>query len=106
VVRGRHGELGVEEGKERVPKFTCEAGVSVGDDGLGEAVVNEDAVEEELSKSRGINVGSRWKEVGPLGELVDDGEDSVVATRGLGQLGNKVHCNTIPSLLRDFKGLE
>jgi hypothetical protein len=27
VVRGRHGELGVEEGKERVPKSTCEAGV-------------------------------------------------------------------------------
>jgi hypothetical protein len=68
--------------------------------------MNEDSVMEELRQSRDIDVGSRWAEMGSFGEFVHNGENSVETSGGLGQLGNKVHGNTIPSLHRDFKGLQ
>ena len=58
-----------------------------------------------LGQVGGGHSGSRGKKVGAFGKLVDDGEDGIVATGSRGKLGDEIHSNAIPSLIRDFQWL-
>ena len=70
MIGGREGEGGAEVFVECLLKGTCETGVTVGDNGIGEAVALKDMREEEGGKRGSINVRSCGDEMTHLGETV------------------------------------
>ena len=106
MVRGRHGELGVEEGEEGIPEVGGEAWVSVRNNYLGKAVEREDSVKEKLGQVGSIDIGGSREEVGPLGEFVHDSEYSIITPGCLGELGDEIHSDGVPTVRRNLQGLE
>ena len=106
MICGGEGESGAEVLMESLPKCTCKAGVTVGDNGLGESMKLEDVREKERGESWGIDIGGGGDEVTHLGEAVHHGEDSIVATGCHGEGCDEVHGDAFPRFGGDGEGLE
>src|SRR3954467_10495938 len=101
-----HRELGAKGVKEGFPKTTCELGITIRDNGLGEAVEFEDVVEEDASHVRGRGSGTGGYEVNHLGEGVHKDDDGIKASLSDRELGDEVHGDLFPRNAQDRKGLE
>jgi hypothetical protein len=106
MIGGGEGECGAEMLVKCLPKGTCKAGVTVGDDGLGESMEFENVREKESGESRSVDIGGGGDEVAHLGEAVHYGEDGVMALRGGWEGGDEVHGNAFPWLGWNWERLE
>ena len=91
------GELG--------PEARNESRAAVGDDGVRETVVTEDAVKEEPGETGGVERFGSGDEVGVAGKPIAHDPDGVVAMR-CGELDDVVHRDVGPGSERDVEGLE
>ena len=88
-----------------MPELGGEAGIAVRDDGLGETVEGDDAVQKQLGKLLCRDDGDGGNEMAHLGEAVDNGEDRIV-TAISGKRRDEVHADVRPALLGNGQGLE
>jgi len=106
MIGGREGEGGAEVLIKIPPKSTCKAGITIGDNGLGEPMKLKDVREKERGKRGGVDIGGGGNEVTHLGETVHNGEDSVVAECCHGEGCDEVHGDAFPRLRGDGERLE
>jgi hypothetical protein len=81
------------------PEVSSEARVSIRYDGLGEAMVFEDMVEEELCYAATGDVVVGCDEVRSFAEAVDDDEDGIVVVRGCGKTHDEIERDLFPFAL-------
>ena len=100
MVRGRHGRISTESIHDVLPEGACEPRVAVRNNHSRHAVQAHDMINEKLSQLGSIDVSRRRNEVGHLGKTIDDGDDRVMARRRLGELGDEVHGDLLPVVVR------
>ena len=98
-------ELDLKLAGEFGPETRNEGGTTVGDDGVREAVVAEDAIEKEPGETRSVERFGGRDEVGVAGETVNYNPNRVVAVRR-GKFDYVVHGDSTPGSERDVEGLE
>jgi hypothetical protein len=100
VMGGRHVELGAESGEEGSPELTVEAGITVGDEDVGETVLGVDVVNEDVRELLGGDGLVDADEDGLLGEHANEGGDGVVGVtvvaKAAGELGDEVKGDMTP----------
>ena len=99
MVGSGHGQVDAEEVVQGLPEVSSEAGISIRDDGLGEAMVFEDVIEEELCDAATGDVVVGCDEVCSFAEAVDDDEDGVVVAGGCGKTCDEVERDLFPFAL-------
>jgi hypothetical protein len=101
-----HRKLGAKGVEEGFPEMTRELGITIGDDGLWQAMEFEDVVEEEAGHVGSSGSGMGGHEVNHLGESVHKDNNGIEASLGDRELGDEVHGDLFPRGARDGKGLQ
>jgi len=84
MVGGRHAKASAEIPEVACPEHTCEAGVSVGDNGLGKTIAPENILEKYQGELGGRAGGLTRDEDSGLAETINEDGDGILARLGLG----------------------
>ena len=93
MIRGASCKLGAKGLMKSFPKMANETAVSIGDNGIGQAMWSENGMEKLLCNLGGIIRYLAWVKVYHFGKSIDENGDGVVAVGRCGEMSDEVHAD-------------